>query len=76
MDSLRFWTDKPMSSAKARSVDVVGSVFASWSISISRQRTKRVGDIGQPCRTPDRRVIEGYSSFPIFSWCKLLLYRS
>ncbi len=65
-------TDRPISSAKARRVEGRGRVLASWSSSMSIQRTKRVGDIGHPWRTPDLRVIEGKSSDPSFNWRVLL----
>ncbi len=72
MDCLLLWIAKPMSSANALRVDVVGSCLASLSIRGSIHRTKRVGDIGQPCRTPDWRVMDGKSLPPIRSWCLLL----
>ena len=49
----RLWIARPMSSAKARRVEVGGRFRDNLSISMSMQRAKRVGDIGQPCRTPD-----------------------
>ncbi len=67
MASCLFNTVRPMSSAKARMLEVVGRFFESLSNSISMQRTNRVGDIGQPCRTPDLNEIEGKSSEPSFN---------
>ncbi len=62
-----FCTDSPMSSAQALRVEVLGREVESWSKSMSRQSTNRVGDMGQPCRTPERRVMEGKSEGPILS---------
>ena len=56
-----------MLSAKAQRVEVEGREVASLSRRRSMQRTKRVGDIGQPWRTPDFRVIEGKRSGSILS---------
>ncbi len=41
-------TERPMSSAKARVVDVAGREETSLSRRMSMLRTKRVGDMGQP----------------------------
>ena len=57
----RFWIARPMSSAKAGRVEVEGRFRDNLTIKMSMQRTKRVGDVGQPCRTPGLRVIEGNS---------------
>ena len=62
--SLRFSTDKPMSPAKARSVEVGGRVLIKLPRRMSMHRTKSVGDMGQPWRTPEWSVIEGKSSDP------------
>ncbi len=51
--------ERPISSAKARNVDVRGKALAIWSRSKSTHKTKRVGDMGHPCLTPDLRVMEG-----------------
>lgn len=68
--------DSPMSSAKALRVEVGGNGVVSWWMRMSRPRTNRVGDIGHPCLTPERMVIEGNSYPPMISWCWLFWYRS
>ena len=65
-----------MSSAKARMVEVEGRDLERLSRRMSMQRTKRVGDMGHPWRTPDLRVMDGKSSEPILSWWWLSEYSS
>ncbi len=67
MVSWRLSTVSPMSSAKALKVEEEGRFLVSLSMRMSMHSTKRVGDIGHPCLTPDRSVMEGRSSDPILS---------
>ena len=54
-------TVRPISSAKALRVEGAGRLVASLSSSMSMLSTNKVGDIGQPCLTPEGRGRGGWS---------------